>query len=107
MAKKKRHHKKPMMKIPLLPVVAAAVGLGNVHRAGTQRIHGQEGYIGNAGVEASRIYMGFDSRIGADPKWDTSWLWEGTFPLLIAGVMSKAASKLGLNRMFKGLPIKL
>jgi len=107
MAKKKKTHKKPGMKIPLLTVAGLVPGISNMHRAGSQEIHGQQGYLNNLSVEASRIYLGFDSRIGAAPKWNLGWCWEGSFPILIGAFASKIASKLGVNKMFKGLPIRL
>lgn len=107
MAKKKKFYRRPGMKIPLLTVAGAIPGIMNVNRAGQQKIHGLDGYFNNAACEAGRIYLGFDSRIGASPKWDLKWPWEGSYPLILGAVASKFASRMGLNRMFGRLPIKL
>ena len=109
MAKSKKNtYRKPRMKIPLFTVVGLIPGVSNMHRAGAQKIHDSSGnYLTNLGIEAGRIYGGFDSRIGANPKWNMAWMWEGTFPILIGAVMSKLAGRIGINRVFGKLPIKL
>lgn len=108
MAKRKSIRRRPKMKVPLLPLIGVAIPLSNIHRAGSQRIHGQEGYLANATTEAGRVMIGIDRRyIGSDASFDSTWMWGGTFPLLIALVGSKVASMLGANRLFKGLPVKL
>jgi len=105
--RKKSYRRRPGFKIPILTVAGAIPGIMNVNRAGTDRIHGLDGYFNNAACEAGRIYLGFDSRVGADPKWDLKWPWEGSYPLILGAFASKIAGRFGLNRMFGKLPIKL
>ncbi len=104
MAKKKKTRRKPGIKIPLLTVAGLVPGIANMHRAGTDKIHGRPGYFDNLGVEAGRIYLGFDSRIGASPKWDWKWLWEGTLPIILGVTASKIAGRMGVNRMLARVP---
>jgi len=107
MAKRnKKHYKKPGVKIPLMTVVGALPGLSNVKRAWDSKEFGDTGFK-SASVEATRIYFGLDSRIGANPKTNFGWTKEGTVPLLLGIIASKVASRLGVNKMFKGLPVRL
>jgi len=110
MAKRKTYRrKKPGFKIPLFAVAGFVPGAANLKRAYDDKIHGQTSGLANIGTEAGRIYLGFDNRIGANPKWNLAWLWEGSFPIVLGFVASKVASRLGANRMLArtGLPIKL
>ena len=107
MARKKKNYRKPQRKIPLLTVAGLVPGVANMHRAYTDKIHGHASGLANVGTEAGRIYIGYDRRTIGEGGFNLTWLWGGTFPILIGAIGSKIASKMGVNRMFKGLPIKL
>ena len=103
----KRRRSRPQFKIPLLMIAGMLPALGNIHRAGSQRIHGQGNYIGDAGVEALRILVGIDPRPGVQQQFNFGWTFLGSVPILAAALVSKFASRMGVNRAFGRLPIKL
>lgn len=105
--RRKKGYRRPRMKIALLPLIGMLMALANIHRAGNEKIHGGSTYFSNAGTEAGRILLGVDNRIGAKPKFNAGWLWEGTFPILFGVVGHKIAGKVGVNKAFSKLPINL
>lgn len=107
MAKKKKTHKRPQRKIPLLTVLGFVPGATALVRTYKERTYGQSSAMGDVGVEASRIFIGIDPRVGLAEEWHMGYMWYGTFPIVIGALASKIAGKMGINRMFKGLPIKL
>jgi len=107
MAKRKKSYRKPKSKIPLLTVAGLVPGIANMQRAYTDKIHGHATGIANLGTEAGRIYIGLDRRVIGEGSFNMAWMWGGTFPIILGAIGSKVAGKLGVNRMFKGLPIKL
>lgn len=109
MARRKNYRRKRGgMKIPVATVAGFAPGIANLSRAYTDKIHGQESGLGNLTVEASRIYLGIDSRIGANPKFNWGWMWEGTFPIIIGAMVSKFLGRLVNPKLARtGLPIRI
>jgi len=101
-----RSYRKPQRKIPLLTVAGMIPGIANMQRAYSDRIHGGTSGFADLATEAGRIYIGLDRRTVGN-TFNATWMWGGTFPLVIGAVGSKIAGKLGVNRMFRNLPIKL
>lgn len=109
MARKKKHSgKRGGMKIHLATVAGFAPGIANLTRAYSQKIHGQESGLGNLSVEASRIYLGIDSRIGADPKFNFGWMMEGTVPIILGVMISRLVGRFVNPKLARtGLPIRI
>jgi len=105
---KKRSFRKKKMTVPMLTVAGFIPGFANMHRAYTNKIHDSNASgFKNLSIEAGRIYLAFDSRVGADPKWSWQWLWEGSIPIILGAVGSKIASRLGINAKLAraGIPL--
>lgn len=92
-----------------LPVAVMAGFVPGLSRLGTHfsnpGLHGASNGFEAVGIEAGRIYLGYDPR-------DGSWNWRlmalGTLPILVGGVVHKfIGGKLGVNRMLasSGIPI--
>jgi len=104
----KKKYRRPGMKIPIATIAGFAPGIANLSRAYTQKFHGMESGLGNLSVEASRIYLGIDSRVGANPKFYLNWMWEGTFPIIIGAMVSKFLGRLVNPKLARtGLPIRI
>ncbi len=109
MAKKKKRWSKPKFKIPLLTVAGFVPGITAMKRKYDDSEWDPNSKWNTVGIEAGRIFLGFDGRVGANPKWKAEWLWYGTFPIILGVVASKIAGRLGANRILArtGLPIRL
>jgi len=103
-AKKKKSYRKGMRKVSILAIAGLLPAVSNIHRAGSQKIHGEEGYFNNAATEAGRVLIGYDRRVVGGEGFNMVWLWGGTFPMLIGVIASKIAGRMGLNRMMSGIP---
>lgn len=99
MAKRRKfHRRKTSFTVPISVVAGFAPGLSKVFYHFTNPgVHGATNGIEAAGIEASRIYTGYDPRTG---RWNASLLGLGTIPILIGGLVHKfIGGKLGVNRM--------
>jgi hypothetical protein len=88
---------KAKMKIPVLILAGAVPGIVNVFTAFKEA--GPEWAM----KKTALVYGGYDVDSGV---FNAAWLRHGTYPLVIGAIVSKLASKFGLNKVFKGLPIR-
>ena len=102
-AKKKRRNSNGF-RIPVTVVAGIAPGVGRLFLHATQNLHGQGNALANVGVEAGRIYLGYDSR---DGSFMFGRLWLGLFPMILGLVAHRFASRLGINRWLAnaGIPV--
>ena len=92
-----------------LPVAVVAGFVPGIARTFTHfrnpSLHGSSNGIEAAGVEASRIYLGYDPR---DGDWNPALLSMGTVPLILGMLVHKfVGGRLGVNRALAsaGIPI--
>ncbi len=107
MAKKKKNRRRPGMKVPLLTIAGFIPGVTAMKRKYDDSSWDPNSRWNSVSIEASRIYLGLDPRVGVTPKWSGQYMMYGTIPILLGVMASKIASRMGVNRVFGRLPVKL
>ena len=102
---KKKHRKSRTPSVSLAVVGGFAPGVGKLwYHFRNPSLHGAGNGFEAAGIEASRIYAGYDPR---DGSFNMAWMGLGTFPILIGALVHKfVGGRLGVNRMLgaSGIP---
>lgn len=104
-AKKSKGSSRAKFTLPVAVVAGFAPGVGRMVYHATHNDHGQGNAIANVGVEAGRIFLGYDSRSGSFNATDMMY---GLLPVVLGGIIHKfIGGGLGVNRMLAraGVPI--
>lgn len=106
---KKRSFKKRISRakfnLPVAVIAGFAPGAGRLIYHATHNDYGQGNPISNVGVEAGRIFLGYDSRTG---QFDARNMMYGLLPVILGGMVHKfIGGTLGLNRTLarSGVPL--
>lgn len=96
----KSSHKRSRTKISIALVAGLLPGAANVW--GGFKAGGLEGAAQTAAV----IYTGLDPQTG---QWNLAWMGRGTIPILAGFLVSRIASRIGVNRALGrlGLPVRI
>lgn len=104
--RKTKHRRKKQMTLPISVVAGFAPGLSRLWtHFQNPGLHGASNGIEALGIEAGRIYLGYDSR---DGSWNGALMTLGTYPAIGGVLVHKfIGGKLGVNRMLAsaGIPI--
>lgn len=104
--KVKRNRRKVSFTLPVAVVAGFAPGLSRcAYHFANPGEHGASNGIEAVGVEAGRIFLGYDSRNG---EFNAGWATLGTLPILAGVLVHKfIGGKLGVNRMLAsaGIPV--
>lgn len=93
------------MSLPVAVIAGFAPGVGRLVYHATHNDHQQGNPIANVGVEAGRIFLGYDSRSGT---FDARNMLYGLMPVVLGGLVHKlVGGTLGVNRMLarSGVPL--
>lgn len=103
---KKKSHRRHGFTVPVSVVAGFTPGLARlVTHFSNPSLHGAANGIEAVGIEASRIYLGYDPR---DGSWNGALMMLGIMPLVLGGLVHKfIGGTLGVNRMIAraGIPV--
>lgn len=107
MAKRRKVRRTSRQKtnLPVAVLAGFAPGVGRLVYHATHSDHGQGNPVANVGVEAGRIFLGYDSRTGT---FNAANLMYGLGPVILGGLVHKfIGGTLGVNRILarSGVPM--